>query len=134
MWPWAAHALPTHTADGLSSGKVAWADRFPGGRLPVPPISKSDEEFLRLQGVEFLTTREGIKVTELNELFDKVSRPRLDCCSQGVTCGADQCSSQALCYDSKAVQRQRVRQARARLFPCWQCGGDVKVGMHLCGL
>jgi hypothetical protein len=42
-------------------------------RLPPPPaISKTDPEFLAL-GLEFVYTRDGIKVTELNELFEKVS-------------------------------------------------------------
>ena len=38
---------------------------------PPPPITKTDEDFLDL-GVEFVHTRDGIKVTELNELFEKV--------------------------------------------------------------
>ena len=57
----------------MSPGKLDWASsRFPGG-LPLPPISKSDAAFLEL-GVEFLEAREGVKVTELNDLFDK-ARP-----------------------------------------------------------
>lgn len=53
----------------MSPGKLAWAEaRFPEG-LPLPQISKSDEEF---DGVEFLDSADGIKVTELNELFEKV--------------------------------------------------------------
>ncbi|GBF91909.1 acetyltransferase [Raphidocelis subcapitata] len=63
--------------EGMSPGKLDWASsRFPGG-LPLPPISRSDEEFLKL-GVEFLDAREGIKAAELNELFEKVGFPRRD--------------------------------------------------------
>lgn len=40
--------------------------------VPPPPIiSKPDAEFLAL-GLEFVETRDGIKITELNELFEKV--------------------------------------------------------------
>jgi hypothetical protein len=43
-----------------------------GDSLPPPPtISKPDEEFLAM-GLEFVESREDIKVTELNELFEKV--------------------------------------------------------------
>lgn len=69
----AAPPTPLRAADGMSSGKVTWAERFPKGGLPPPPITRSDDEFLQL-GVEFRTSRDGIKVTELNELFDKVRR------------------------------------------------------------
>jgi hypothetical protein len=62
---------PPAAADGMSPGKLDWATgRFPSG-LPVPPIGRSDADFESL-GVEFLDVREGIKVTELNELFEKV--------------------------------------------------------------
>jgi hypothetical protein len=55
----------------MSPGKLEWAaGRFPDG-LPLPPVTKSDTDFEAL-GVEFLDTRDGIKVTELNELFEKV--------------------------------------------------------------
>lgn len=37
---------------------------------PPPAISKPDEAFLSL-GIEFVDSREGIKITELNELFEK---------------------------------------------------------------
>ncbi|KAI8468200.1 MAG: hypothetical protein J3K34DRAFT_378299 [Monoraphidium minutum] len=62
-------------ADGAP--KATWRDRFPGGRPPPPRISVSDAEFRDL-GVEFVTVRQGIRVHELNELFDKVGFPRRD--------------------------------------------------------
>lgn len=62
-----------HAADGISPGKVCWVtDRASSESLPMPDISKGDEEFQKL-GVEFLTSREGIDMSELNELFEKVS-------------------------------------------------------------
>jgi len=61
----------TAAGEGMSPGKLDWSTgAFPAG-LPVPPLSKADADFAAL-GVEFLDTREGIKVTELNELFEKV--------------------------------------------------------------
>lgn len=38
---------------------------------PPPAISKPDEDFLAM-GLEFVVAREDLKVTELNELFEKV--------------------------------------------------------------
>lgn len=42
--------------------------------LRPPPISKPDTEFEAKLGVQFVEGREGIVVTELNELFEKVGR------------------------------------------------------------
>lgn len=68
----------------MSPGKLAWAGgRAPDGARP-PPVTKTDEEFAAL-GVEFCETLEGIKVTELNELFEKV---RLCACVRAFACVA----------------------------------------------
>lgn len=58
------------TVEGMSQAKSTWADQF-GSLPPAPRISKTDEDFQKL-GVEFVEVKEGIKVTELNELFEKV--------------------------------------------------------------
>ncbi|KAI8466646.1 MAG: acyl-CoA N-acyltransferase [Monoraphidium minutum] len=62
-------------ADGISGGKVAWAEQLPGGAAPPPAVTKGNAEFLDL-GVEFLSGRDGIDLAELNELFEKVGFPR----------------------------------------------------------
>lgn len=59
------------TADGISSGKVTWIEKLPGGAAPAPPISRSDEDFEQL-GVEFVYGPEGIDLSELNDLFERV--------------------------------------------------------------
>jgi GNAT superfamily N-acetyltransferase len=62
----------------MSPAKAAWASNAFGSALPPPPaISKADEEFGAL-GIEFVATLDGIKVLELNELFEKVGFPRRD--------------------------------------------------------
>jgi hypothetical protein len=59
-------------AEGISSDKALFGITQFGDSLPPPPmISKPDEEFLAM-GLEFVESREDIKVTELNELFEKV--------------------------------------------------------------
>lgn len=59
-------------AEGICADKALFGIQQFGSGLPPPPtISKSDEEFLAM-GLEFVVTREDIKVTELNELFEKV--------------------------------------------------------------
>jgi hypothetical protein len=52
----------------MAPSKISWGARL---RPPPPPISKSDHEFLQM-GLEFMSSRDGIRVSELNELFDKV--------------------------------------------------------------
>jgi hypothetical protein len=70
------HLAELQTGDGVCTDKALLTDRLTGSStLTVPPppiISKPDAEFLAL-GLEFVETREGIKITELNELFEKVS-------------------------------------------------------------
>ncbi|GBF96969.1 acetyltransferase [Raphidocelis subcapitata] len=64
--------------DGASGrGPHSWLRQRLSGVLPLPPITRSDEEF-RQAGVEFLSTANGICVAELCELFDKVGFPRRD--------------------------------------------------------
>jgi hypothetical protein len=58
-------------AEAAGGPKASWVKTRLPGALPLPTISRSDEEFARL-GVEFLTTSDGIRVYELIELFDKV--------------------------------------------------------------
>lgn len=54
----------------MSPDKTQFGDRLEGHMIP-PPISKTDQEFEDM-GLEFVTTREGIVLTELNDLFEKV--------------------------------------------------------------
>jgi hypothetical protein len=55
----------------MSPDKTQFGDRLDGFMQP-PPISKSDEEFAA-EGLEFVTTPEGLAITELNDLFEKVT-------------------------------------------------------------
>lgn len=66
-------------SEGICADKALWglATYGPDGAPPPPAISKRDEEFLAM-GLEFVASGEGIKVTELNELFEKVGFPRRD--------------------------------------------------------
>jgi hypothetical protein len=68
----AACCRSTTAAEGVCSDKALWgSSAFGGAAPPAPTISKTDAEFLAL-GLEFVESGEGIKVTELNELFEKV--------------------------------------------------------------
>ncbi|KAG2486396.1 hypothetical protein HYH03_014973 [Edaphochlamys debaryana] len=49
-----------------------------GGILRPPPISRADTEFEESVGVQFVEGREGIRIPELNELFEKVGFPKRD--------------------------------------------------------
>ncbi|GFR46557.1 hypothetical protein Agub_g8149 [Astrephomene gubernaculifera] len=67
--------------DGLSHDKTLYGSRIEeaaGGVLRPPPISRPDADFESQLGVQFVEGREGIVVTELNELFEKVGFPRRD--------------------------------------------------------
>lgn len=57
--------------EGMSPDKTQWGDQFLG-HLSPPMLSKTDEHF-RQQGIEFVESRDGIIVSELNSLFEKVS-------------------------------------------------------------
>ncbi|GAX83051.1 hypothetical protein CEUSTIGMA_g10477.t1 [Chlamydomonas eustigma] len=64
-----------NASEGMSPEKVKWAER---ASLPSPPaLSKPDEAFHRM-GLEFVEMKDGIVLTELNELFEKVGFPRRD--------------------------------------------------------
>ena len=61
----------------MSPGKLEWADAaFPDG-LPLPPLTKSDDDFAAL-GVEFVEDADSIDLSELNDLFGRVGFPRRD--------------------------------------------------------
>lgn len=65
----------TATGEGMSPDKTQWGEQFQGNLTP-PKLSKTDEHFSSL-GLEFVETREGIVLTELNDLFERVSEQRL---------------------------------------------------------
>ncbi|GLI60730.1 hypothetical protein VaNZ11_002956 [Volvox africanus] len=67
--------------DGISPDKTTYGSRLEeatGGVLRPPPISRPDIDFETKLGVQFVEGREGILITELNELFEKVGFPRRD--------------------------------------------------------
>lgn len=72
------------SGDGMSPDKTHWGERVEeaaaafGGILQPPPISRPNDYFVDKLGVEFVETREGILLTELNDLFEKVGFPRRD--------------------------------------------------------
>lgn len=62
--------------DGVSSKKAAWLGaREAGVPLQSPVITRSDTYFEE-KGLEFVEGSDGIDITELNELFEKVGFPR----------------------------------------------------------
>lgn len=64
---------PRHQPGPPDATRASWVKSLrAAGARPLPQISVSDEAFREL-GVEFLSAREGIKVAELNELFNLVS-------------------------------------------------------------
>mmetsp|Transcript_24413 Transcript_24413/g.53326 ORF Transcript_24413/g.53326 Transcript_24413/m.53326 type:complete len:257 (+) Transcript_24413:48-818(+) len=65
-----------HSGDGLSPDKTQWAEQIEGNLVP-PRISKADDTFAK-SGLEFVEGREGLVLTELNDLFEKVGFPRRD--------------------------------------------------------
>lgn len=67
-------AAELQAGDGVCTDKAEFTNRLITSAVPEPPqISKSDAEFMAL-GVEFVEVREGVKLTELNELFEKVTK------------------------------------------------------------
>ncbi|GLC68926.1 hypothetical protein PLESTF_000759700 [Pleodorina starrii] len=76
-----AGAASAGAGDGISPDKTTYGSRLEeatGGVLRPPPISRPDSEFETKLGVQFVEGREGILITELNELFEKVGFPRRD--------------------------------------------------------
>lgn len=66
---------PSNPAPHKGLPQLPWAPRR--STLLPPPLSLTDEHFRQL-GLEFVETRRGIVVTELNELFVRVGFPRRD--------------------------------------------------------
>lgn len=65
--------------DGMNtSGKPDVLSSLTARAPPPPPISKSDEDFLEDNGVEFVWGTAELGIDELNDLFEKVGFPRRD--------------------------------------------------------
>lgn len=60
----------------MSPDKTQFGDRLEGYMIP-PKISKPNDAFAAM-GLEFVTSHEGIVLSELNDLFEKVGFPRRD--------------------------------------------------------
>ncbi len=54
----------------MAPDKTQWGEQFQGHLTP-PSLSKSDEHFRSL-GLEFVDTKDGIVLPELNDLFERV--------------------------------------------------------------
>lgn len=64
------------SVEGICPDKTSWG--LVGPAVPLAPrISRTDADFLAV-GVEFLDDPSGLKIGELNELFEKVGFPRRD--------------------------------------------------------
>jgi GNAT superfamily N-acetyltransferase len=63
--------------EGISLETALWSTKLQG-MLQPPKISKQDEEFFKI-GVEFVEASDGIVVSELNDLFEKVGGGLLLC-------------------------------------------------------
>eukprot|EP00879_Flechtneria_rotunda_P031573 GHRR01034505.1.p1 GENE.GHRR01034505.1~~GHRR01034505.1.p1 ORF type:complete len:166 (+),score=38.29 GHRR01034505.1:128-625(+) len=57
--------------EGVCTNKQDLIGSIAATTLMPPQISRSDADFLAM-GLEFVETQEGLKITELNELFEKV--------------------------------------------------------------
>ena len=55
----------------MSSDKQHWGGKFEGVAIAPPPLTKPDESFHSM-GLEFVDTKDGVVLTELNDLFEKV--------------------------------------------------------------
>eukprot|EP00879_Flechtneria_rotunda_P032690 GHRR01035948.1.p1 GENE.GHRR01035948.1~~GHRR01035948.1.p1 ORF type:complete len:215 (+),score=49.19 GHRR01035948.1:128-772(+) len=63
--------------EGVCTNKQDLIGSIAATTLMPPQISRSDADFLAM-GLEFVETQEGLKITELNELFEKVGFPKRD--------------------------------------------------------
>jgi len=63
--------------DGLSPATAAFFAAHDDSDPPPPAVTKSDADFAAM-GVEFVEGREGVRVAELNDLFERVGFPRRD--------------------------------------------------------
>eukprot|EP00878_Enallax_costatus_P011205 GHUV01011701.1.p2 GENE.GHUV01011701.1~~GHUV01011701.1.p2 ORF type:complete len:179 (+),score=10.64 GHUV01011701.1:343-879(+) len=71
-------ATKLQAGDGVCTDKADFTSRLITSEVPEPPqISKPDATFMAM-GLEFVEEHDGIKITELNELFEKVGFPRRD--------------------------------------------------------
>jgi aralkylamine N-acetyltransferase len=71
------HATSSSASDGLSPATAAFFAAHEQSSPPPPEITKSDADFAAM-GVEFVEGREGVRVEELNDLFERVGFPRRD--------------------------------------------------------
>lgn len=65
------YAGPIGASEGMNPTKSAWTAQL--SLPPAPTISKTDDAFLKL-GCEFVHAKEGIALSEVNDLFEKVRR------------------------------------------------------------
>lgn len=65
-----------YSLEGMNPEKAFWTGNLEN-HVRAPKLSKTDEYFQKL-GVEFMDSKEGIVLSELNDLFEKVGFPRRD--------------------------------------------------------
>jgi len=58
------------TGEGMNADKHQISARMEGLVIPSPRLTKPDSAF-HAMGLEFVNTKEGIVLTELNDLFEK---------------------------------------------------------------
>ncbi len=58
--------------EGISPDKSTWWKKLESRDLSIPQLSKADQAWMD-EGLEFVYTREGVSISELNDLFQKVS-------------------------------------------------------------
>ncbi|KAK9868249.1 hypothetical protein WJX84_010032 [Apatococcus fuscideae] len=63
--------------EGISPDKSTWWKKLESRDLSIPQLSKADQAWMD-EGLEFVYTREGVSISELNDLFQKVGFPVRD--------------------------------------------------------
>ena len=63
--------LPPAATEGISPDKSTWWKRLETQNVTSPPLSKPDQAWMD-EGLEFVYSREGVSISELNDLFQKV--------------------------------------------------------------
>lgn len=58
--------------EGISPDKSTWWKQLDPQDLTSPTLSKADEAWMD-EGLEFVYSREGVSIPELNDLFQKVT-------------------------------------------------------------
>ncbi len=105
----------------MSPDKTQFADKLADGNLRPPPISKPDAQFVEDMGLEFVYTREGIVLTELNDLFEKVRRgavgTRWRSRGEQGRRGTATAAQQQAAFASALARRQPVRYLLSRCTP-----------------